>query len=48
VIAALFRRIRSRKARRQIRWMAGYLRDRYGDGHARQRQALAAWEKHRP
>ncbi len=49
VIAALFCRIRSRKARRQIRWSLRYMRERYGDSHAAAReQALAAWEKHRP
>ncbi len=48
MIAALYRRIRTRRTRRQPRWMRGYIQDRYGDGHARQRQALTAWERYRP
>jgi len=49
VIAALYRRIRARKARRQARWMTGYIRDRHGDGHAIARQqAFTAWDKYRP
>ena len=48
MIAALFRRIRSRRARSQIRWGIGYMRDCYGDSGERERQALAAWERYRP
>ncbi len=49
VIAALFRRIRARNARRQARRGIRSMRGRYGDGHEQQRQqALAAWEKYRP
>ncbi len=48
MIAALVRRIRARKARRQILWSLRYMRDRYGDDGQRERQALAAWEKYRP
>ena len=44
---AIIRRLRARKARRQARWMTGYMRDRYGDG-ARERQALEAWSRVKP
>jgi hypothetical protein len=43
VIAALLRRFRARKARAQVSWMAGYVRDRYG-----QRRALENWARYRP
>ena len=46
---AIIRRLRARKATRQARWMAGYVRSRYGDGHERQRrQALEAWSRVKP
>lgn len=48
MIGALFRRLRARRARSQARWMTGYVRARYGDGHERQRQALDAWSRVKP
>ena len=47
MIGALFRRLRARKARRQARWMTGYVRARYGDG-TREQQALDAWSRVKP
>ena len=50
MIAALFRRIRARRAaRRQIRWTLGYIQSRYGHDHdAARRRALENWKAHRP
>ena len=49
MIAALFRRIRHRKTRRQIRWALGYIQSRYGHGHdAARQQALQNWKAMRP
>jgi hypothetical protein len=49
MIGALFRRLRARRARSQARWVTGYIRSRYGDGHERQRQqALEAWSRVKP
>jgi hypothetical protein len=49
MIGAIFRRLRARRARKQVRWMTGFIRSRYGGGHdIARRQALEAWSRVKP